>query len=142
MSETPMEKAMNKEVEWFEFEAEGFEKPLRARIVAEDKVGLMMARLGKRKSNPQDYADFINWVVAMFDDDSQEAITERMLDFDDEFGMEELMGLWSEIMEHISARPTKQPSDFTPSQKPGGKKSTARASVRASTSQRSRQTGS
>lgn len=142
MTDTPMEKANEREDGMIEIVAEGFEKPLLAQSPREDQLGFVMARMTKRKAGYKEMATVINYVVDIFDEESADAIADRMMDDEDDFGLEDLIELFGDLVEAWSARPTKRPSDFTPSQKQGGKKSTARASARASTSQRSRQTAS
>lgn len=139
-----MEKATGsrKPGDWVELEAEGFEEPLRIRVPKEGAILYRMTRATGRHAKPQDMAEMINYVVDLLDEDSRERVEDRLMDFDDEYDMEDVMELWQDLLEEETARPTKQPSDSSRSQGSTGKNSTGRASVRASTSRRSRQTGS
>lgn len=144
MSETPMQKATEprKPGDWVELEAEGFEEPLRIRVPKEGAVMYLMSRATGRHAKPQDMAEMVNYVVDLLDEESRERVEDRLMDFDDDYGMEDVLGLWEELLEEETARPTRSPSASTRSRATTGKNSTARASVRASTSQRSRRTGS
>lgn len=141
MSDTPME-AASSEPDWIEVEADGFDEPLRMRMPKDDAVLLMMSAISKKNVRPKDITRYMNGILGMFDEDSRDAVEDRIMDFEDEFGLEDLSDVWGDAMEQWSARPTQQSSDSTPSRQNTGRKSTGRASVRASTSQRSARTGS
>lgn len=57
----------------------------------------------------------------------------RLLDYDDPFNEEDIANIVSSLVEEWSARPTKQPSDYLPSQRNGGPRSTAKRQATAST---------
>lgn len=58
----------------------------------------------------------------------------RLFNRDDPFGIDMVADIITYLMEEWSARPTKQPSDYLPSQSSGGTRSTAQRRHRASNS--------
>lgn len=96
--------------------------------------------MGRRSNTMQKLAGIIDFFVDVLDEESRDYITKRLLDPEDPFGLEEIEGVVWGLVEEWGGRPTKQPSDFAPSRKKGGQRSTPRTSK--STSSRSRSTGS
>lgn len=144
MAETDaMSKALEEDHEWIELkDVEGFDQALRFRPPKAGAIAYLIARMQSGKQKPTDIAKFINHVVALMDEDTQEVVEDRLFDPDSDFDIDELIELWSRIVEDEGGRPTESASDSSESRQNGGKKSTAKASVRASTSQKSRSTGS
>lgn len=128
--------------QWIEVQVEGFEDPLRLRVPKEGAVMLMMAGISAKNVTARAISRYMNGIMDLFDEDSRDAVEERIMDPDDEFDLEQLSDMWGEAMEQWTARPTQPSSGSTGSRTNTGKKSTGRASVRASASQRSRPTGS
>lgn len=138
-----MEKALEEHDDWIELsDVDGFDETLRFRTPKTGAIAYLAARLSSSRSKPGDMAKFINHMVDLMDEDTQEAVEERLFDPDSNFDIDELMDLWSRIVEDEGGRPTKSPDDSSKSPPSGGKNSTANASVRASTSRRSGSTGS
>lgn len=138
-----IEKAFLGEDGWIELpDADGFDQTLRFRPPKTGAITYLAARMSSSKSKPGDIAKFINHMVDLMDEDTQEAVEEKLFDPDSEFDIDELMDLWSQVVEVEAARPTESPDASSASRQTGGKKSTANASVRASTSRRSGSTGS
>jgi hypothetical protein len=88
---------------------------------------------------------YIALFFEMMDSDSQRYFRGRLFDRNDPFdldgpgGVQEIM---EALVEHWSARPTKQPSDYQPPRSSTGKSSTARTRAKASTSSASRRVAS
>lgn len=123
---------------------EGFDHRIRFSQPDEDQVLFIMSRITSKKESTRNNAfrRLINAIVDMMDEESSEAVEDRLMDPDDEFGIEDLIGLWESMLEESAERPTKPSSDSSGSPKPTGRKSTVRASERASTSQRSKRAAS
>lgn len=89
--------------------------------------------------------DFIAAMFEMMDDKTRRYFKGRLLRTDDPFDLTNeggLMDVWQGLAEEWSARPTKQPSDFTPSRASGGRSSTVRRASKVKTSSTSRPTAS
>jgi hypothetical protein len=77
----------------------------------------------------------INFFFSLIEDQKDSAyLRRRLFDRADDFGVEMIADIITYVMEEWSARPTKQPSDFLPSQSSGGTRSTAARRHKASTS--------
>lgn len=138
-----IEKATGERSDWILVDdAEGFEQTLRFRPPKTGAIAYLAARMSSSKSRPNDIAKFINHMVDLMDEDTQEVVEGRLFDVDDEFDIDGLMDLWGQIVEDEAGRPTESPDASSASRQKSGKKSTGNASVRASTSRRSPSTGS
>lgn len=103
-------------------------------------VMLMADATGRRQGNSQKAVGVIDFFFSCLDDAANDYIYKRLVDPDDPLGVEEVSGWVMSLIQEWGGRPTKQPSDFAPSRKTGGRKSTPRTSP--STSSRSRSTAS
>lgn len=113
----------------------------RARYPGEGEVIMLIAdAMGRRSSVPEKVAAIIDFLVSVLDEESATYITNRLLDYRDPFGISDVEPIVFALMEEMGGRPTKQPSDFAPSRKTGGQKSTR--TTRKSTSSRSVRTAS
>ena len=63
--------------------------------------------------------------------DDSNYLRRRLFDRSDDFGVEMIADIITYLMEEWSARPTKQPSDFLPSQSSAGTRSTAKRRTQA-----------
>ena len=88
-------------------------------------------------SSDRDVNVMIGFIFEMMDEDTKRYFRRRLLDSFDPFDLEgegSLMEVYEALTEEWSARPTKSPSDFSSSQKPDGRKSTAKRASKVSTS--------
>jgi hypothetical protein len=115
-------------------------RELRYYKPAEGQYMVFMASTGRHSSTQEQIAAVTNFFVELFDKESQEYLVNRLLDRDDPFGIETINKIMDAMSEDWSGRPTQSPSDFLPSQKNGGRKSTPR--TRKSTSSASPSTDS
>ena len=114
-----------------EFQVDGH--PMRAYPPTEGQIAVVMASLTDYTSDADKMAAIINFFVGVLDDDSHVTLVRRLMDRNDPFGFVELNEIMEWLMSEWSARPTKQPSDFTPSRQSAGRKSTGRVHSRGST---------
>lgn len=90
------------------------------------QLAFLMASVGRHTSLPTKLAGVINFFVEVLDEPSHQYIVGRLLDRDDEFGIEEVTEIMESMVEEWTGRPTQPPSGSTRSQRSGGRKSTAR----------------
>ena len=105
----------------------------------------MMLSMGGRDMNLKAAGVFIQLFFEMMDDETQRYFQSRLMDRKDAFDINSdggIFDIWEALVEEWSARPTKEPSDYQPPRRATGKTSTGSTRVRASTSSRSRSTGS
>lgn len=101
---------------------------------------LMADTQARSRSMGERLAAIIDFVIEVMDDESQAYITGRLMDRHDAFGLADIEPIAEWLIEEWGGRPTKQPSDFAPSRKTGGQRSTPR--TRKSTSSASARTAS
>jgi len=98
----------------------------------------IMLNMGGREMDPKMAGTFIQLWFSMMDDDTLRYFQSRLMDRNDRaFDLDSEGGvfdIFESLVEEWSARPTKQPSDFQPSQRATGRKSTATTRVKARTS--------
>lgn len=105
----------------------------------EGQIVILMADvMGRRATLVDKVAGTIDFFTDILDEPSKEYIVGRLLDPDDPLGLTELQPIINHIVEEWGGRPTKQPTDYSPSRKVAGRSSTPRTSK--STSSRSRST--
>lgn len=93
----------------------------------ESQMAMLMASASATGNTMESVADTINFFFSLIDDRDQFVhMKHRLFDKEDPFSVPELTDILLYLVEEWSARPTKQPSDFTPSQRSAGRKSTAR----------------
>jgi hypothetical protein len=95
---------------------------------------------GRRQATHSKVVGVIDFFFDCLDDEANDYLYKRLVDLDDPLGVEEISEWTLALIEEWGGRPTKQPSDFARSRKPGGQSSTRRTSK--STSSRSRSTAS
>jgi len=89
---------------------------------------------GSDTSSPADMvATQINFFFSMLEADDVSYFKHRLFDREDPFDVDNIAEIIEHLLEEWSARPTKQPSDFLPSQRSAGKRSTAARQHMAST---------
>lgn len=98
----------------------------------------IMLNMGGRDMTAQQAGTFIQLWFAMMDEPTLRYFQSRLMDRDDKgFDLESEGGvfdIFEALVEEWSARPTKQPSDFQPSRRATGRKSTGTTRAKASTS--------
>lgn len=105
----------------------------------EGQVVILLADvMGRRATLVDKIAGAIDFFTDVLDEDSKTYIVGRLLDPADPLGLNELQPIINHIVEEWGGRPTKQPTDYSPSRKVAGQSSTRRTSK--STSSRSRST--
>lgn len=71
-------------------------------------------------------ASSINFFFSLLEEEDADYFRARLFDRKDPFGIEEIGELSKDLMAEWAATPTKQPSDYLPSQSSDGQKSTGR----------------
>jgi hypothetical protein len=90
------------------------------------QFAIALAGTGDLVDNATMASTQINFFFSLIHDEKDHAhLRRRLFDWRDPFGVENVADVIEYLMEEWSARPTKQPSDFLPSQSSAGKKSTA-----------------
>jgi len=102
------------------------------------QLAILLASISSTQSWTNQVAGVINFFDAVLDDDSRTYITRRLLDRQDQFGLDEVQDIIEWMVEEWAARPTPSPSASTPSPPRGGARSTPR--TRKSTSSGSART--
>lgn len=87
-------------------------------------------------------AGMMNFLYDLMDEDDARWFRRRLLSRRDPFGPKEVGDITDWLLEQWVGRPTKSPSDYLPSRKSGGPRSTAAVRHRASTRSTSGPTGS
>lgn len=105
----------------------------------------LIAAVSQSGKDDQAFGTFLALFFEMADAETQRYFRGRLFDRNDPFSIEGQGGV-QEVMEglieHWSARPTKQPSDYQSPRSSTGKSSTARTRAKASTSSTSRRAAS
>lgn len=104
------------------FLVDGFE--CRCFKPKDGQLAVLMATTGRHSSNEESIAGYINFFVAVLDDESQSYIISRLLDRKDEFGIDQVQSIMEWMIEDWSGRPTQSPSVSTASPPSVGRKST------------------
>lgn len=105
----------------------------------------IMAAASVNSGDGEALGTFIALFFEMADEDTQRRLRSRLFDRKDPFEVDSEGGIadiMDALVEHWSARPTKEPSDFQPSRSSAGKTSTARTRAKGSTSSGSRRPAS
>lgn len=101
---------------------------------SEGQVAILLAGASDMSSGTEMIASSINFFMSLLAHPKDVTyFKRRLLDRNDEFGAENIAQIVEWLVEEWTARPTKQPSDFTPSQQSGGRKSTGHKRHAAST---------
>jgi hypothetical protein len=72
-------------------------------------------------------AGTVNFFTSILEEHDHSYIVARLYDRKDDFGTRHMTDLLKHAMEEWGGRPTKQPSDFAPSRRSGGQRSTRRS---------------
>lgn len=104
------------------FAVDGVE--LRCFKPRDGQVAVLMASTGRHSSEEEKVAGLINFFVAVLDNQSHTYIVNRLLDREDEFGLEQVTAIMEWMIEEWSGRPTQSPSVSTGSQRSDGLNST------------------
>lgn len=105
-----------------EFEVDGV--MCRARRPKDGQLAVLMATTGRHSSVHERIAGIINFFVAVLDDFSHTHLVSRLLDSEDEFGLEQVEQVMEWMVEEWSGHPTEPVSVSTASQPSTGPSST------------------
>lgn len=92
------------------------------------QLAMLMATTGRHTTMQRKIAGVIDFFVEVMDDDSAAYLTQRLLDRQDVFGVEEVEEIMAWMVEEWTGRPTQSPSVSTQSRQNGGPRSTRRTS--------------
>lgn len=90
------------------------------------QLGLALTGNSDMASTPENIASSINLFFGILEDHDAKFFRRRLFDRADPFDIDQIAAILEYAMEEWYGRPTKQPSDFLPSQHSTGKKSTAK----------------
>jgi hypothetical protein len=88
------------------------------------QIAMLLASTSRYTKFETRLAGMIDFMVGTMDDDSREYVVARLMDRDDEFGMEQMEEILEWMVEEWVARPTQPPSDSSPSPKNDGERLT------------------
>lgn len=100
------------------------------------QFAMYMVNTGRRSTVDDKIGAVVDFFLGMFDSEDQSILSNRLLDRDDDFGMEMVKQIMDSMVEEWSGRPTKRSTGSTSSQTSAGPRSTR--PTRKSTSSRSR----
>lgn len=98
---------------------------LKAYRPGDGQMAILMQSLGRGSSTVDNIAGPLNFFDSVLDADGRAYITERLLDRNDPFGLEQIEEIMQALMEEWNGRPTQPSSGSTSSQPNGGQNSTA-----------------
>jgi hypothetical protein len=98
------------------------------------QLALVMAAQAEHSSVVEKIAGLVNFLDSILDEDAVASYRARLMDRDDPFDFDNVEAIVEWLMEEWSARPTKQPSDYRPPQRRGGRRLTATPPSVAATS--------
>lgn len=90
------------------------------------QLAVLIATTANHSSEVEQVAGIINFFASVLDDQSHHYLVQKLLDRRDPFGISEVTEIMEAMVEEWTGDPTKQPSDYLPSRKPGGQKSKPR----------------
>lgn len=125
--------AKNHKRETLTFEVDGREITARE----PDETLIIQVQLSEESSSRtsgQKMATYVDFCLALFDDDTKAYFTARLFDLNDDFDHETLTDIAMWVIEEFTNRPTKPSSDSTTSLEDGGTSSTVTASDEESVS--------
>lgn len=97
------------------------------------QLAIAMIGGGDMATQGEQIATSINFFFGLLEEKDAKFFRRRLFDRDDSFDVEQIADICEYATEEWFGRPTKQPSDFLPSQHGSGKKSTAKRHKAAST---------
>lgn len=104
----------------------------------EGQLALIMASMSDYAEDGEGVATFINTFFGLLDDDTRHALRRRLMDRDDDFGVEQMMEILMWATEEMAGRPTKSSPASTASRAANGQRSTGGARRTGSTRSTSR----
>lgn len=93
------------------------------------QLAILMASTGRRASEADMIAGIINFFASTLDKSSYRYVEDRLLDYEDPFGLEQVQDILEWLVEEWTGRPIKLPSGSTPSPGSTGDVSTEPAPV-------------
>lgn len=97
------------------------------------QLALVMVGASDVASESESIAASINFFFGLLNRADEKYLRRRLFDRDDPFEIDQIAEVVEYAIEEWFGRPTKSPSDFLPSQRGSGKKSTAKQRKQAST---------
>lgn len=88
------------------------------------QLAMLMTSLGRHTTVATRIAGIIDFMVGVMDEESHEYIVGRLLDREDEFGLEQVQEIVEWMTEEWTGRPTQRSSASMRSQRTAGRKST------------------
>jgi hypothetical protein len=102
------------------------------------QLALVMAGMSEYADDGEGVSTFINTFFALLDEDTKHALRRRLMDRQDEFGVEKMMEILMWAVEEGAGRPTKSSPASTASRATNGQRSTGGARRAGSTRSTSR----
>jgi hypothetical protein len=99
-------------------------KSITAYKPSDGQFAMLLANVGRGTSEPEKIAGFINFVIAIMDDDGADYLAHRLLERKDPFGVEQMQEIMEWLVEEWSGNPTQEPSGSASSQQNDGPRST------------------
>lgn len=88
------------------------------------QIAMLMASTGRHSKQSEMIAGIINFVTAILPSDERNILVDRLLDWDDPFGSDDIQNVLEYLIGEWTGRPTKLPSGSGESPSPGGQNST------------------
>jgi hypothetical protein len=95
----------------------------------EAQFAMLMAFVGRGSSDADRVAGLINFLIAILDPKGADYLQRRLLDRDDDYGIEDVENLMEWLTEEWSGNPTRGQSASTPSPSTTGSSSTGRSLI-------------
>lgn len=96
------------------------------------QLALLMATTASHSNMHEKVAGIINFFIAVLEERDHYYVTGRLLDREDDFGIEDVTAIMEHLIEEWSGNPTESPSDSSPSPRSGGQKSSRRTTAATS----------
>lgn len=106
----------------------------RAKRPTSGQVAYLSMTTHKRQSFETQVSGIINFVMAIMDDETAAYLSDRLLDHNDSFEIEQIQEIIEYLVEEWAARPTEQSSGSSESPDTSGPSSTATEKTTSSTS--------
>lgn len=97
----------------------------RAYRPGDGQLAVLVVATSSYSTTEEGVAGVLNFFASTLDDESHTYLTSKLLDRKDPFGLGDVEGIISWLVEEWGGHPTQQPSDSASSQQTGGQNSTA-----------------
>jgi hypothetical protein len=88
------------------------------------QIAMLMASTGRHSKQVDQISGVINFVTAILPEEDRNHLVDRLLDYDDPYGVADIQKVLEYLIGEWSGRPTEQPSGSGGSPKPDGQNST------------------